>query len=177
MAISNFFRKFAAQRALLCCWHGWQMEKTFKQKNFNNFVWTPLVSRVNIYVNSCLQVHFKVSGVWYCYHYLPPVSTTPVANLPLVVSLIPVAMSPASLTTAANLLPVSLIPAANLPPVSPIPAAILPPVSSPVVHLDLRIYSRIFEKIWNDPQVIFRGLGEGDSWKKREGKNLVTLSL
>jgi hypothetical protein len=40
----------------------------------------------------------------------------------------------------------------------------LPPVSlTPVVHLDLRISSRIFEKIRNDPKVIIRGLGEGDS--------------
>jgi hypothetical protein len=47
----------------------------------------------------------------------------------------------------------------NLPPV-----AKLPPVSlTPVVHLDLRISLRIFEKILNDPYVIFRGLGEGDS--------------
>ncbi len=29
----------------------------------------------------------------------------------------------------------------------------------------------------NGPNVIFRGLGEGDSWKKPEAKNLVTLSL
>jgi hypothetical protein len=33
----------------------------------------------------------------------------------------------------------------------------------PVVHLDLRISPQIFEKILNDPYVIFRGLGEGDS--------------
>jgi hypothetical protein len=40
----------------------------------------------------------------------------------------------------------------------------LPPVSlTPVVHLDLRISPRIFEKILNDPNVIIRGLGEGDS--------------
>jgi hypothetical protein len=52
------------------------MEKTFQQKNFNNFVWTPLGSRVNIYINFCLQVHFMVSAAWYCCHYLPPVSTT-----------------------------------------------------------------------------------------------------
>jgi hypothetical protein len=32
----------------------------------------------------------------------------------------------------------------------------------PVVHLDLRISPRIFEKIRNEPIVIFRGLGEGD---------------
>jgi hypothetical protein len=47
----------------------------------------------------------------------------------------------------------------------------------PVVHLDLRISPRIFEKIQIDPDVIFRGLGEGDSLKKHEAKNLMTLSL
>jgi len=44
------------------------MAKTFKQKNFNNFVWTPLGSRVNIYKFLPLP--------------LPPVSLTPAANLP-----------------------------------------------------------------------------------------------
>ncbi len=40
----------------------------------------------------------------------------------------------------------------------------LPPVSlTPVVHLDFRISPRIFEKIRNDPNVIIRGLGEGES--------------
>jgi hypothetical protein len=40
----------------------------------------------------------------------------------------------------------------------------LPPVSlTPVVHLDLRMSPRIFEKIQNDPNVIIRGLAEGDS--------------
>ncbi len=48
--------------------------KIFKQKIFNNFVWAPLGSRVNIYINFCLQVHFKVSAAWYCSHYLPPAS-------------------------------------------------------------------------------------------------------
>jgi hypothetical protein len=33
----------------------------------------------------------------------------------------------------------------------------------PVVHHDLRISPRIFEKIRNDPNVIITGLGEGDS--------------
>ncbi len=59
-----------------CRWHRWQMEKIFKQKNFNNIVWAPLGSRVNIYINFCLQVHFMVSAAWYCSHYLLPVSTT-----------------------------------------------------------------------------------------------------
>jgi hypothetical protein len=58
------------------------------------------------------------------------------------------------------------------------PVANLPPVSlTPVVHLELRISPRIFEKIRNVPNVIIRGLGEGNSWKKPEAKNLVTLSL
>ncbi len=88
------------------------------------------------------------------------------------------------MTPVANLPPVSLIPAANLPPMSTTQGelvakfaagvvdtggkfdtgGILPPVSlTPVVHLHLRISPRIFEKIQNDPNVIIRGLGEGDS--------------
>ena len=52
----------------------------------------------------------------------------------------------------------------NLPPVSLTPVANLPPVSlTPVVNLDLRISPRIFEKVRDDPNVFFRGLGEGDS--------------
>jgi hypothetical protein len=47
----------------------------------------------------------------------------------------------------------------NLPPVSLTPVAYLPPV----VHLDLRISPRIFGKIRNDPNVVFKGLREGDS--------------
>ncbi len=98
--VSNFFENSRRYSQLKVCHrcqrHRWQMEKTFKQKNFNNFVWTPLGSSVNIYINFCLQVHFKVSAAWYCCHYLPPVLKTPVANLP----------------------PVPLTPVANLPPVS-----------------------------------------------------------
>ncbi len=52
----------------------------------------------------------------------------------------------------------------NLPPVSLTPVANLPPLAlTPVVHLDLQISPRIFEKNRNDPNVIIRGLGEGDS--------------
>ncbi len=85
-------------------WHRWQIEKTFNQKNFDNFIWSPLGSRGYIYINFCLQVHFQVSAAWYCSNYLPPVSTgicgktcrrcrwkKPVANLPPV-SLIPAAI-------------------------------------------------------------------------------------
>jgi hypothetical protein len=81
-AISNFFEylRRCSQRKVhhLCRWHRRQMEEIFNQKNVNYFVWTLLGSRVNIHINFCLQVHFKVSAAWYCSHYLPPVSTTPV---------------------------------------------------------------------------------------------------
>ena len=95
MAFSNFFENSRRYLQLKvhhrCQWHRWQMENIFKQKYFNNFVWAPLGSRVNIYINFCLQVHFKVTAAWYCSHYLPAVSLTPVANLPPV-SLIPAAI-------------------------------------------------------------------------------------
>jgi hypothetical protein len=54
----------------------------------------------------------------------------------------------------------------------------LPPLSlTPVANLELPISLRIFEKIRNDPSDIIRGLGETDSRKKPEAKNLVTLTL
>ncbi len=53
---------------------------------------------------------------------------------------------------------------------------LLPVTLIPVMHLYLRISPWIFEKIQNDPNVIFGGLGEHGSWKKLK-KNLVTLSL
>jgi hypothetical protein len=147
------------------------MEKIFKQRNFNNFVWVPLGGRVNIYIHFCLQVHFKVSAASYCSNYLLPVSTTPAANLPPV-------SPPASLTPAANLPPVALTPVANLPPVSTAQGKLvakfaagvvdtggnLPPVSlTPVVHLDLQISPRIFEQIQNGPNGTLWGWGETHS--------------
>ncbi len=126
-----------------CQRHRWQMEKIFNQKNLNYFIWSPLGSRENIYINFCFQVHFHVSAAWNCSNYLPPVSMTPVANLPLV-SLIPLAICHRRRWHRRqicrgyrwhrcqqhkgnwwqNLPLVSLIPVANLPPVSLIPAAI-----------------------------------------------------
>ena len=173
-AISNFFENSRRYSRLKvhhrCQRHRWQMEKIFNQKNFNNFIWSPLGSRGNIYINFCLQVHFQVSAAWYCSHCLPPVSTTQgelVAKFAAGVVDTGGKFAAGVVDTGGNLPPVSLTPAANLPPVS----------LTPVVHLDLRISPRIFKKNWNDPNVIFRGLGEGDSWKKPEAKNLVTLSL
>jgi hypothetical protein len=46
-----------------------------------------------------------------------------------------------------------------------------------VVHLELRISRRIFEKIQNGPNGIIRGLGETDPCRKTEVENLVALSL
>jgi len=70
--VSNFFdnsRRYSQLKACHRCQrHRWQMEKIFKQKNFNNFVCSPLGSRGNVYINFCLQVHFKLSAAWYCSH-------------------------------------------------------------------------------------------------------------
>ncbi len=75
--VSNFSENSRSYSQLKLCHrcqrHRWRMEKIFNQKNFNNFVWSPLGSRGNIYINFCLQVHFQVSAAWYCSHYLPPV--------------------------------------------------------------------------------------------------------
>ncbi len=48
---------------------------------------------------------------------------------------------------------------------------------TPVVHDELWISPRIFEKIWNGPKGVLRSLGETDSWKKPEVEILVALSL
>ncbi len=126
-AILNCSRRYSRLKVHHRCQrHRWQMEKIFKQKNFNNLVWAPLGSRVNIYIHFCLQVHFKVSTAWYCPNYLPPVST---AQGKLVAK-----FAAGVVDTGGNLPPVSLTPVANLPPVS----------LTPVVHLDLRISPRIF---------------------------------
>ncbi len=85
----EFFRKFAE----IFEDQGWKMKmkKIFNRENFNNFVGTPLDSRGYTYTHFCLQVQFKVPAAWYYSHCLPPVSATPVANLPPAL-LIPVAI-------------------------------------------------------------------------------------
>ncbi len=94
-AVSNFFENSRRYSQLKvhhwCRWHRWQMGKIFK--NLNYFVWTPLGSIVNIYINFCLQVHFEVSASWYCSHYLPPVIDND-GKLP------PVSLTPVSATQA-----------------------------------------------------------------------------
>ncbi len=67
--VSNFFENSRRYSQLKvdhrCRWHRWQMKKIFNQKNFINFVGTPLDSRLLIYIYFCLQVHLKVSAAWY----------------------------------------------------------------------------------------------------------------
>ncbi len=136
-AISNFFENSQRYSRLKVHHHRWQMEKIFKQKNFNNFVWAPLGSWVNKYINFCLQVHSKVSAAWYFSHYLPPASLTPVAKF-----------------------------AAGV-------------VDTGGAHWLANI-SRNFKKIWNGHTVIFRGLGEDDSWKKiwsKKSRDTVPLTV
>jgi hypothetical protein len=54
----------------------------------------------------------------------------------------------------------------------------LPSVSmTPMVHFELRIPPRIFEKIGNGPKGIIRGFGETDPCRKPEVENLVASSL
>ncbi len=133
-----------------------QMEKIFKQKNFNNFVCAPLGSRVNIYIHFCLQVHFKVSAAWYCSNYLPPVSIAQgklEAKLAAGVVDTGGKFAAGVVDTGAKFAAGVVDTGGNLPPVS----------LTLVVHLDLRISPRIFEKIRNGPNGILWGWGETDS--------------
>jgi hypothetical protein len=79
-AISNFFENLRRYLRLKlhhrCQRHRWQMEKIFKQKNVNNFVWAPLGNRVNIYINFCHRCQ-QDKGNWR--QNLPPVSLIPAA--------------------------------------------------------------------------------------------------
>ncbi len=97
---------------------------------------------------------------------MPPVSLTPVANLPSVSTTQGelVAKFAAGVVDSSSKFAAGVVDTGgNLPPVSLTPAANLPPVSlTPVVHLDLRISPRTFGNIRNAPNVIIRGLGEGD---------------
>ncbi len=162
--VSNFFENSRNYSQLKVC-HRWQMEKIFNQKNLNNFIWSPLGSKGNIYINFCLQVHFQVSAALYCSHYLPPVSLIPVRRWHRRQVCRWYRWHRWQICQRCQQHKGNWW--QNLPPVS----------LTPVVHLDLRISPRIFEKIQNDPNFIIRGLGKGDSWKKPEAKNFVTLSL
>jgi hypothetical protein len=103
------------------------MEKIFNKKNINNFVWSPLVTRGNIYI------------------FLPSSSLSDVYSLilfPLFAT--GVVETGGNLPPAANLPPVSLTPVANLPPVSTTQGELVAKFAAGVV--DLRISPRIFEK-------------------------------
>jgi hypothetical protein len=75
-----------------------------------------------------------MSAVWYCSHYLPPVSTTPAV------------------------------------PVAKFATGVFDTGGAPSLR-------EFLKKNPNDPNFIFGGLGEDDSWKKPVAKNLETLSL
>ncbi len=70
---SNFFENLP-RYSKLKAHHRWQIENIFSQV-FIVFL-TPLGKRVNILINCFHQIHFKMSAVWNCSHYFPPVSTT-----------------------------------------------------------------------------------------------------
>ncbi len=145
--VSNFFENSRRYSQLF-----------FNQKNFINFIWPPLRSRGSIYINFCLQVHFQVSAAWYCSNYLPPVS------------LIPVAICHRRRWQRWQICHWCQQKRGTGGKICRrcrwYRWQICRRCCWPVVHLDLRISLRIFEKILNDPNVIIRGLGEGDSWKK-----------
>ncbi len=67
-----------------CRWHRWQMKKSSIRKILIILFRQLWVVELTSIYSSCLQVHPKVSAAWYCSLYLPPVSMTPVTNLPLV---------------------------------------------------------------------------------------------
>jgi hypothetical protein len=84
------------------------MEKILNQKNFNNFVWSPLGSRGNIYINFAFKFTFRCQQP----------------------DIVPIIFAAGVVDTGGKLPPASLTPAANLPPVSWTPVANLPPVST-----------------------------------------------
>ncbi len=72
-----------------CRWHWWQMEKKyFNHKSFNYFVWTPLGSRVNLWIHFAFKFTLR-SQQPDIVPYLPSVLLISVANL-APVTLIPV---------------------------------------------------------------------------------------
>ena len=62
-AVSNFFENSRRYSQLKvhhrCRWHRWQMAKMFKQIIFIYFVWTPLSSRVNMYITFCFKFNLR----------------------------------------------------------------------------------------------------------------------
>jgi hypothetical protein len=56
--------------------------KNLQSENFYYFFWTPLGSRVSIWINFFFKFILSCQQFDNCFHCLPPVSLTPVANLP-----------------------------------------------------------------------------------------------
>jgi hypothetical protein len=166
-AISNFFensRKYSQFKVHhRCRWHRRHIEKIFNQKIFNYFVWTPLGRRVNNNINFCFQVHFKVSAAWYCSHYLPPVSTT---QAELVAKFAPGVVDTGDKSAAGVVdTGVNFV------------TGVIDTGCKFATGVDdtggapwLANISANFRQNSKWPTVIFRGLGEGDSWKNQKQK-------
>ncbi len=174
----EFFRKFAeifaAQDAPPVSLTGGKWKKSSSRKILIILLGHLWVVELTYF---CLQVPFEVSAAWYCSHYLPPALLTLAANLP------PLSATQAELVE-------NFTQVANSPPVSTTQAELVAKFAAGAVDTGgnfatgvvdtcgapwLANIPRNFRK--NDPNVIFMGLGEGDSWKNPETKNLVTLSL
>jgi hypothetical protein len=123
------------------------MKKSSIRKIFNNFVWSPLSSRGNI-------LYIKNFAFKFTFRCLQP-------------DIVPIdtggKFAIGVVDTGGNLPPGSLTSPANLPPVSTTQGEQVAKFAAGVVDTGLRISPRMFEKIRNDPDVIIRGLGEGDS--------------
>ncbi len=120
-----------------CRWHRCRWHRCQTEKIFNKTSFSYFVWQI------CHQCQWQQRYWW---QNLPLVSLILMANLaPVYNSWQRWQICPVSLTPVANLALVSLI---------------------PVLHLELQISPPVFRKIQNDPNIIFRDLGEADSWKK-----------
>jgi hypothetical protein len=79
------------------------MEKISNQKIFCDFFWTPLDSKVSIQKKNFFKFILSCQQFDNCFHCLPPLLFTPVANLPTV-SLTPAENLPLVSTTLAKLM-------------------------------------------------------------------------
>ncbi len=69
----------------------------------------------------------------------------------------------------------SLIPVANLPPVSTLPVELVAKFAAGVVDIGGKFATGVVDTggaPWNDTSVIFKGLGEDDSWKKNHKQKI-----
>jgi hypothetical protein len=128
--------------------------KHLQSEKFLLFFLTPLGSRVSILINAFLQVHFKLSAVWYCSHCLPPVSLISVAFATIVVYtcfkfVASIVDTGGKFATGIN----------------------------NTSRTGAKIFCGCYWYRWCTLTCEYLCKGEDDSWKKSEAKYLVTLSL